>query len=270
MLHTPVFPVMNILMKLTILGCGGSAGVPLIGCNCAVCSSANPKNARTRASVLFETAAGTRILVDASPDLRTHALRAGIASIDALILTHAHADHCHGLDDVRSFNYHKNAAIELYADAPTMEEVQQRFAYIFKAHQHQFGWYKPEFHCHTVASSTTHLTIADADVCLFPQTHGRVTTLGVRIGDMAYSTDVNHLTDEAFNALHGVRIWVVDCLRPSPSPTHAHLELTLKWIARVRPERAILTHMSHEFDYEILSASLPKGVEMAWDGMTIE
>jgi phosphoribosyl 1,2-cyclic phosphate phosphodiesterase len=165
---------------------------------------------------------------------------------------------------------HKGGAIDLYADMHTMAEIQQRFAYAFRDHQHEYGWYKPEFTVHIV---DTDGCIPHADIRFFPQTHGRMTTLGLRMGqqgELAYSTDVNHLSEAAFAALEGVKVWVVDCLRPNPAPTHAHLELTLEWIARVKPQRAILTHMAHEFEYESLSALLPEGVELAYDGMVID
>jgi phosphoribosyl 1,2-cyclic phosphate phosphodiesterase len=258
-------------MKLTILGCGASGGVPIIGCGCKVCGSNNPKNKRSRASVLFENDNGKKLLIDASPDLRAQALNNNISNIDALLITHAHADHCHGIDDIRPFNFHKNAPIDLYANSYTMEELQERFAYVFKPHQPQYGWYKPAFNTHIVElpNGITQLQIAEMNVTLFAQTHGGLETLGVRIGDIAYSTDVNHLPQSAFNALEGVKIWVVDCLRPSKAPTHAHLELTLSWIERVKPEQAFLTHMAHEFDYDELCASLPKHIRPAYDGMVL-
>ncbi len=257
-------------MKLTILGCGASAGVPVIGCECDVCSSTDVRNKRQRASVLLETNTGKQILVDATPDLRQQALRHGLSTIDALIITHAHADHCHGLDDVRPFNYHRQSAIDLYADAHTMQELQHRFNYIFRPHKPGIGWYKPEFVCHTLDEQRLDHEIAGETIQIIPQTHGRITTLGIRAGDIAYSTDVNHLSDEAFDALRGVKVWVVDCLRYTPAPTHAHLELTLEWIERVKPQRAILTHMSHELDYHRLQAETPDHVDVAYDGMVIE
>ncbi len=256
-------------MKLTILGCGSSAGVPVIGCECDVCRSTHPRNKRSRASVVYEADSGMRVLIDASPDLRTQALACHITAIDALVLTHAHADHCHGLDDMRPFNFTKGRAIDLYANAATLAEVKQRFAYIFRPHNHQHGWYKPEFMVHEVAENDR---VEAADLRFFSQTHGGLQTLGMvmgKRGELAYSTDVNHLDDAAFEALSGVDTWVVDCLRPNPAPTHAHLELTLSWIERVAPRRAILTHMAHEMEYELLAKTLPAGVEAAYDGMEI-
>ncbi len=262
-------------MKLTILGCGASTGVPIIGCNCAVCNSINPKNKRTRASVVFEDttscqkSGGKRLLIDASPDLRAQALAGGITSVDGLIITHAHADHCHGLDDFRPFNFAKGAAIDLATTHATMNELKERFAYVFKEHKHQYGWYKPAFN-ERIIEDNAQFEIAGMTVTTFAQTHGRITTLGVRVGDIAYSTDVNHLNDAAFAALKGVKIWVVDCLRYAPAPTHAHLELTLQWIEQVAPQRAILTHMAHEMDYDELRKALPSHVEPAYDGMVLE
>lgn len=256
-------------MKLTILGCGPSGGVPLIGCTCPVCTSDHPRNRRSRASVMLESETRTRILIDASPDLRAQALMTGIHTIDALLITHAHADHCHGLDDVRSFNFHKDGPIDLYTDAHTMQELQARFTYIFRDHVRDYGWYKPEFTCHTIDGVYDELTIGDIALQVFQQDHGKVQSLGVRIGDMAYCTDVKSFPQRSFAMLQGLDTLVIDCLRFSEAPTHAHLDLTLSWIEQLRPRRAILTHMGHELDYTTLPAQLPAGVEMAYDGMEV-
>ncbi len=257
-------------MKLTILGCGASAGVPLIGCDCSVCTSDNPKNTRLRVSALFETPDGRHILVDASPDLRMQALANGFSMIDALIITHAHADHCHGIDDLRSFNYHKDAAIPLYADAHTMEELQQRFGYVFHEHKPGTIWARPSLTPHVIGGGVQSMDVAGTQVTLFPLQHGRVQSLGIRIGNIAYTTDMNALSDDVFEVLEGVDYWVVDCLRYRPSPTHAHLDLTLSWIERVKPKQAILTHMAHELDYDVLMRDLPDGVVPAYDGMVVQ
>ncbi len=260
------------MTKLTILGCGASSGVPIIGCECAVCCSDNPKNKRLRASVVFENESGSKLLIDASPDLRQQALANNITQVDGLIITHAHADHCHGLDDFRPFNFSKNDAIDLVATQYTMNELKERFAYVFKEHKHQYGWYKPAFNERIidVQNAPASVEVAGMKTIIFQQTHGRINTLGVRVGDIAYSTDVNHLSDAAFAALAGVEIWVVDCLRYTPAPTHSHLEQTLKWIERVKPKRAILTHMAHEIGYDELRHILPTNVEPAYDGMILE
>ncbi|TAF15511.1 MAG: MBL fold metallo-hydrolase [Alphaproteobacteria bacterium] len=257
-------------MKITILGCGPSAGVPLIGCECSVCLSSTSKNKRTRASIAITTDAGKVILVDASPDLRQQALACGLRRVDALILTHAHADHCHGLDDMRSFNYLAHDAIDLYADTHTLDEVRERFSYVFTPHDLRYGWYKPQFHCHNLPDHVAMTSIADVHVQTFMQHHGSVNSLGIRIGNFAYSTDVKSFPEASFAALEGLDLWIVDCLRLQEAPTHAHLDLTLAWIERLKPKRAILTHMGHELDYDVLNAQLPKGVEMGYDGMVIE
>jgi phosphoribosyl 1,2-cyclic phosphate phosphodiesterase len=233
--------------------------------------SDNPKNKRLRASVVFENDTGARLLIDASPDLRQQALRANVSEVDALIITHAHADHCHGLDDFRPFNFAKNAPIPLHATPEVLQELRTRFAYVFKEHKLEYGWYKPAFTLHDVMleNDVAHVEIAGMHVTLIRQVHGRVESLGVRVGELAYSTDVNHFSEEAFAALKGVKIWVVDCLRYALAPTHAHLAQTLEWIDRVKPQRAILTHMAHELEYEALRAMLPAGVEPAYDGMVV-
>jgi len=259
-------------MKVTILGCGSSGGVPLVGCDCKVCTSSNPKNRRMRVSLLVETA-GKKILVDTSPDLREQCLRQRILSVDSILYTHAHADHIHGIDDVRSLNYHKNAPIDIYAHAATLEELHARFPYVFSLRTAHYGWYKPALTPHCIMEEALPRTFKAADnavdITAFPQWHGEMITLGFRIGNFAYSTDLNRLPDVSFACLENLDVWVVDCLRPTPSPTHAHLALTLEWIARVQPKRAILTHMGHEFDYEELRTQLPPGVEPGYDGMVL-
>lgn len=259
-------------MKVTVLGCGSSGGVPVLGCECNVCISSNPRNMRSRASVLLH-AGGKQLLIDTSPDLRTQCLRHRITQVDAILYTHAHADHLHGIDDVRSLNYHRNGAIDIHADANTMEEITRRFSYIFTPRKTNYGWYKPALTPQTILlnEGIGRFQVAGGpEITAFEQQHGDIRTLGFRLDNFAYSTDVNRLPESAFSALQGVEVWIVDCLRRDPSPTHAHLDLALEWIRRIKPRRAILTHMSHEFDYEALRAALPEGVEPAYDGMCVE
>lgn len=257
-------------MRVTVLGCGSSAGVPLVGCECRVCRSKNPKNNRTRVSLLIEQH-GQRLLIDTSPDVRQQCLRHDIRTVDAILFTHAHADHCHGIDDLRPLNHHKQAPIPAYADPVAMEEILMRFGYAFRAPIPEYGWFRPALTAHVVdVNGWAPIAVSEMTVQPFPQVHGKLMTLGVRVGNFAYSTDVNHLSEEAFAVLEGVDVWVVDCLRREPSPTHAHLEMTLEWIRRVKPKRAYLTHMGHEFEYEDFLAELPDGVEPAYDGMMIE
>jgi len=253
-------------MKITVLGCGTSSGVPALGCDCAVCRSDDPKNQRRRVSILIEQG-GTRLLVDTSPDLRTQLLDAEITHLDGVLYTHAHADHLHGLDDLRSVNFNMDRAIDVWGSQATLDIVQQRFGYAFQP----IGswWSRPSLNAHILTHGTP-IEIGGISVLPFDQIHGRAVTSGFRFGDVAYSTDVKELSDDSFGALKGIKLWVVDCVGFEEHPTHAHLELTLEWIALVKPERAVLTHMSHQFDYDKLRAQLPQGVEPGYDGMNLE
>tara|TARA_B100001123_G_scaffold437935_2_gene571704 strand:- start:3723 stop:4490 length:768 start_codon:yes stop_codon:yes gene_type:complete len=253
-------------MKVTILGCGPSAGVPLIGCDCSVCTSENPKNRRTRSSILIESDT-TRVLVDASPDLRQQALREQFKTIDALIITHAHADHCHGVDEIRSFNYHGDRAIPIYADALTMQALQHRFDYLFLPPQKP--WYRGALTPHVITDHEV-FTIGDISFLPFEQQHGKTRSTGLRINDFVYSTDVNNFPNDSHYALEKMRFWLVDCLRYEPAPAHAHVALSLEWIQRYQPERAWLTHMNHDLEYTRLLAETPQCVEPVYDGMVLE
>jgi len=256
-------------MKVTILGCGGSGGVPMIGCKCPVCTSPDPKNRRSRVSIVVE-GGPTRILVDAAPDLRQQFLANDLAQVDGVVLTHAHADHMHGMDDLRSVNFHRNAPLEVWGDAHTLSEATRRFGYAFNPPRHVDGvWYAPSLRAREI---TGPFRIGDIDVVPFKQLHGgdRDPTLGLRFGKFAYSTDVKHMPEEAFSVLEGVQVWVVDCLQEKPNFAHSDMAQTLGWIERLKPKRAILTHMNHTVDYATWKAKLPKGVEPAYDGMVLE
>jgi phosphoribosyl 1,2-cyclic phosphate phosphodiesterase len=254
-------------MKLTLLGCGSSGGVPLIGCDCAVCTSTDPKNKRSRVSVLLETT-NTRLIIDTGPDFRQQVLTAKLKTVDAILYTHAHADHTHGIDELRSFNYHADAPLPIYGDAATLKELQHRFGYVFLPPTGDHNWYRASLIPHIITPYVP-FTIGDITLTPFAQDHGPVNSMGFRFGDIAYSTDVKHLPEASWKVLEGIKIWVVDCLSHGEKPTHAHLDLALEWINRLKPERAILTHMGHEFDYATLQTNLPEGVEAAWDGMEI-
>jgi len=256
-------------MKVTLLGTGSSGGVPFIGCECGVCRSTNPKNKRLRVSLYIE-AGDQKLLVDTSPDMRQQALAAGIKRVDAVLYTHDHSDHTHGIDDLRSFNYLNDAPMPVYGDAHTMGILQRRFDYTFHPRPGPV-WSRPSLIPHIIDDApVSHFHIENVGITAFAQGHGKGKTLGYRIGNFAYSTDVDRLDEDAFLALHNLDVWVVDCLRYRPSPTHSHLEQTLGWIARVKPKLAILTHMTHDIDYEKLSAELPPGVVPGYDGMVIE
>lgn len=254
-------------MKVTVLGCGASPGVPIIGCDCAVCTSKDPRNKRSRVSVLVE-AAGKRIMIDTSPDMRSQCIANNIKSIDAILYTHAHADHTHGIDDVRAFNYRNNAPIDAYMDKATEKGIKDRFSYAFLEPIAAYGWFRPCLNPIEIKTTPYEtFRVGELLVTPFGQIHGKTHTLGFRIGNFAYSTDVNHLPDDSLDKLRNLDVWLVDCLQVNEAPTHAHLELTLSWIAKLKPKRAILTHMSHIFDYSELFHMLPEGVEPAYDGL---
>lgn len=255
-------------MRVTVLGCGSSGGVPLIGCTCKVCTSGNPKNRRLRVS-LFIGIDGRNILIDTSPDLRQQALTFGIRRVDAVLYTHDHADHTHGLDDLRSFNYLGGHSIPLHGDAKTMGTITSRFAYAFLPKPENV-WYRPSLEARALPNAPVHaFDVLGVPIIMFEQLHGTVKTVGYRIGDFAYSTDVKDLPPSAFEALAGVKVWVVDCLRYRESTGHSTLEKTLGWIGQVKPGLAVLTHMAHDFDYDDLSKELPAGVVPGYDGMVI-
>jgi phosphoribosyl 1,2-cyclic phosphate phosphodiesterase len=253
-------------MKATVLGCGASWGVPAIGPDWGSCDPADPRNRRRRGSVLVESR-GAALLIDASPDLREQLLDAGTARLDAVLLTHSHADHLHGIDDLRMVNRLIGRPLPLFASAETLAEVERRFGYTLRPPVPGRPLYRPALVPHPIAGP---FTAAGMPVVAFVQDHGFSTTLGFRIGAFAYSTDVTQLDEAAFDVLAGIELWIVDCLRREPHPTHSHLAQTLAWIERVRPRRAVLVHMDQSLDYRALSAELPAGVEPGQDGLAIE
>ncbi len=263
-------------MKLTVLGCGGSGGVPLAGRQpggtWGKADLNNPKNRRSRVSVLIEGEAGgegdpARLLIDTSPDLRQQILANDITALDAVLYTHAHADHCHGLDELRSLVYGRGGPIDAYMDAVTRDQLTTRFAYAFASSRDQESLYQPLMNDRVIEGP---FSVGDIAVRPFVQQHGPETSLGFRCGDIAYSTDASALDDAAFEVLDGVKLWVVDCLRDAPHPTHAHTDQALEWIARVKPERAILTHLNEQLDYDELLSRCPPGVEPGYDGLVVE
>ena len=261
-------------MRVVILGTGGSSGVPLIGGpdgrgDWGLCDPAEPRNRRTRASIVVESSTGKRLLVDTSPDMRSQLLACAIPSADAILFTHAHADHIVGLDDVRILNRIAGRPLEAFATPRTLEEIKRRFGYAFQPWKGP-GFFRPALLERPVEPGETP-EIADFAVQLFIQDHGFTTSLGMRIGNFAYSTDVVGLDDTAFAILAGVDTWVVDCFqRLGPHNTHAHLDLAITWAQRVGARRTLLTHMGPEMDWAWLTANLPAGIEPAYDGQSLD
>lgn len=263
---------MNPVPRVVVLGCGGSAGVPVIGGDdgtgdWGVCDPGEPRNRRSRASIVVESA-GNRLLVDTSADMRGQLLACGIPRVDAILYTHSHADHITGLDDVRILNRIVGRPIEAFGTAATLSELTRRFDYAFKPWRPP-GFIRPVLIPREVTPGDTP-AMAGIAVRLFDQDHGFTRTLGLRIGGFAYSTDVVALDAEALGQLAGVHTWLVDCFQLAPHVTHAHLDRVLRWIERIRPARAVLTHMGTDLDWGWMQANLPPGVEPAYDGMVLE
>lgn len=256
-------------MRVTILGSGSSSGVPGIGIGWGACDPENPKNRRLRPSILMEWS-GRTVLVDTSPDLREQLLRANTEHLDAVFFTHAHADHLHGIDDLRGVNRAINAPLDVYADAHTLDTIHQRFPYVLEPLRADATmYYKPTLVARTVVPGE-HFHLGGLDVHTFEQDHGYSTTIGYRIGNFAYTTDVVALRDEAFAMLDGVDTWLIGVFTDEPHATHVHVERALEWRARVGPRRCVFTHLGPRLDYATLADTLPEGVEPAFDFMTLE
>jgi phosphoribosyl 1,2-cyclic phosphate phosphodiesterase len=253
-------------VKATILGCGPSGGVPLIGGVWGACDPNEPRNRRNRASIVVQHQ-DTSILVDTSPDLRAQLLSADIKSIDAIIWTHAHADHINGIDDVRALNRLAGRALDGWGSPETLAHIQRSFGYVFEPMAEGRGFYKPALNPREIAGP---FVIGAISVMPFDQDHGFSRTLGFRFGPVAYSTDVMQLSDDALDILTGVEIWIVDCFQLGPHRTHANLDQVLTWRDRVRPVLTVLTHMDSSLDYHDLARRLPDNVVPAHDGLIVE
>ncbi len=259
-------------MKVTLLGCGGSAGVPQIGGAdgrgaWGVCDPAEPRNRRSRTSAIVQDAAGKRLLIDAGPDLRHQFLSCGIATIDAVAFTHAHADHVLGVDDLRSVNRLVGTALDAFGSYSTLSLLGQRFDYAFRAPTPP-GFYRPALTARAIAPGET-VAMAGMPVQVFRQDHRVMETLGFRIGRFGYSTDVVTMPEESLLGLEGLDTWVVGCFQRTPHPVHADVAQVLDWVARLKPRRTVLTHMGIDMDFGELSRTLPPGVEPAHDGMVL-
>jgi phosphoribosyl 1,2-cyclic phosphate phosphodiesterase len=260
-------------MKVTLLGVGASAGVPHIGGpdgtgDWGECDPAEPRNRRMRTSILVEQA-GRALLVDTGPDLREQLLTWRVPRVDAILFTHAHADHIAGLDETRILNRIADRPLQTFATEVTLEELRRRFDYAFRPWTPP-GFFRPVLEPCVIEPGQT-IRAAGIDVELFDQDHGFIRSLGLRIGAFGYSTDVVQLDDAAFEVLAGVDTWVVGCFQRGPKhTTHAHLPLALEWAARLGARRTVLTHMGPDMDFAWLRENLPLGVEPGYDGQVLE
>lgn len=252
------------LATLTILGSGTSMGVPTIGCRCAVCTSTDPRDRRTRPSILIDYDS-RRVLIDSSPDFREQAIREGIQHIDAVVYTHSHADHILGLDDLRPLTFHRSGKIPLYAQPRAAATIRHIFQYIF-AGDYKFG-----------GLAQVELNEFVGPVELFgvtfqpiPVLHGDAEICGFRVGSAAYLTDFSEIPEASEEMLRGLDILILDALRHKPHPTHSTVENSLAIIDRVRPRRAFFTHMCHDLGHEVTNATLPDHVRLSFDGMKLE
>lgn len=255
-------------MEVTILGCGSSSGVPVIGCKCPVCTNIKPKNIRSRSSILLKKK-NTSIIIDTGPDFRQQYLKTKISHIDGVVYTHAHADHIMGIDDLKSLG-RKGAPVDVYFDYKTAEVVSARFSYLFESRL-----VRPNFKVLIARKNIFYdrKCFQIGDITLFPmyQSHGKSSySYGFRVEDLAYSVDFSELSEQNLTDLQGVAVWIVDCIGVGKYLTHSNLKQTLEYISELKVKRAILTHLSHEIDYYSLSKKLPDNVEIAYDNMHIK
>lgn len=259
-------------LRYTILGCGSSGGVPRLGGHWGACDPSNPKNRRRRCSMLVERIDGentTRVLIDTGPDMREQLLGLNVGHLDGVIYTHDHADHLHGIDDLRMIVFNRKSRLPVWADTRTTDSLLARFGYAFI--QPPGSSYPPILELKAI-DGPVEITGAGGPIRFdpFEVEHGRIDALGFRIGDLAYLPDAAEIYKPAWEKLTDLEVWVVDALRYKPHPSHAHLERTLEWIERAAPERAVLTNMHIDLDYETVDAETPANVNPAYDGMVIE
>lgn len=258
-------------LSFTILGCGSSGGVPRIGGDWGACDPANPKNTRLRCSLLIarETDAGiTRVLIDTSPDLRAQMLDAGVGELDAVVYTHAHADHVHGIDDLRQIVFNIRRRLPVWADGATQDALLSRFGYAFV--QPEGSSYPPILDLHTIDGDVT-IDGAGGPITLTPfeVKHGSIHALGFRVGDLAYLPDVSDIPGAAWAVLGGLDCFIIDALRRTPHPTHAHLAQALDWLEQSGARRGVLTDLHIDMDYDDVAAETPDHIVPAYDGMVI-
>jgi len=257
-------------MRVTILGSGSSGGVPVVGIGWGQCDPGEPKNRRRRPSILIE--AGDKVLlVDTSPDLREQLLDAEVTHLDAVIYTHGHADHLHGIDDLRGINRAMEAPIDMYADAATEDIIRTRYPYILEPLRPEANgyYYKPTLNAHAIVAGEP-FEAAGVRFQTVDQDHGYSRTVGLRYGAFGYSTDLMDMDDDGFEVMRGVHTWLVGVFTDKPHATHLDVDKAVAWVERVRPERAVFTHLGPDLDFATLRRSLPAGIDVAHDGMILE
>lgn len=251
-------------MQLTMLGVGSSAGTPVVGCHCETCLSDNPRNTRTRCSSLITLDSGENILIDTGPDLRNQSLREHIKRVDAVLYTHTHADHLHGIDDLRAFCVIQRKQIPIYAKEDAVAHITQKFGYTLR--DPSDFWEMPVLRAEIVDAP---FEIFGTQVTPIPVMHGRSQIFGYRIGNFAYMTDVSEIPESSFALLEGLEIVLLDCLREKSHPTHINIEQSIGYIGRINAKKSYLIHMTHELEYASLSKKLPENVFVGFDGLKL-
>jgi len=251
-------------IRITVLGSGTSVGVPTLGCRCRVCRSEDPRDKRLRPSILLAYE-GKTVVVDTTPDFRSQALRVEMERLDAVLYTHAHADHIMGLDDVRPFNFRQQAPIPIYASFETMETIRRCFSYIFDGSETESS--VPRLETHLIDGSPFQLFgVEFLPIALL---HGKSRIFGFRFGTAAYLTDHSEIPEESVERLRGLDVLILEALRHKPHPTHSSLEQSLRYVETLAPERAFFTHISHDLSHEQIERQLPPNVRLAYDGLEI-
>ena len=255
-------------LRITVLGCGTSMGVPQLGCRCAVCTSNDPRNHRTRPSIHLQQG-NTCVLIDAPPELRLQLLAARLDEhLDAVLITHTHADHIMGLDDVRGFTLRTGKPMPVYAEASALNDLRRVFHYVF--HPFPPGTSTPQIEFREIPAVGCPLQIGEMLIEPLRVFHGEMPILAFRVGPFAYVTDVSYIPPETLARLQGLELLILDALRFEPHPTHFNLQQALQMVEKLQPRRTLFTHLTHAFDYETVNAQLPEGVELAYDGQVVE